>query len=544
MNGFARAFHVALLAALVLLPLPGEARAVNPSADAVAYATGTCNPDTGTSTYTVIESAALRPLHDVDVLFETTGGPGTWSGGQSWSQAGAFWQSGVELPAGPAGATGTVACAGASHWFEYDIYYVPRPRLAPGPSGFYGTLEGPGWSNSIGFTAGERAYYGLYLEVDGPSLVVRFDGQTYVLQRGDHRVDLGYLAVGPHDIELDGTPAGRSEYYLQLMEQPVTLSDLANTVHYVRGGASIPLGITLSSDARVHSEAIDNSDHRVVQRVDSPTPLGPGHQEFTWSARDNSGAPLPDGGYSLYLSARNNYGSSGTSETQVIVDSEPPKFSFGLPTAWIGLMQPAIVPLEVGVLDSFGQGTLTIDDGPPITMGKYYLSYLPRGGWEPGQHKATVVAVDLAGNVGRESITFTVPPRPPTPEPYIRPDCSTLGIKTAVRNSRPLNSALRRVGKDPHGDLFRHFLIGGRSCSDVTTDNTPELVVLLREQRGPKTVLAIFRRQGKGWALAFQDAKHRIDKIGQLFYDITEDLHEGGTIRVHWNGSRFILRSG
>jgi hypothetical protein len=74
----------------------------------------------------------------------------------------------------------------------------------------------------------------------------------------------------------------------------------------------------------------------------------------------------------------------------------------------------------------------------------------------------------------------------------------------------------------------------------VTGDLSPELVVLLRERHGSKTVLAVFGYNGRTWRLAFQDAKHRVDRFApRLHHYLTETVHGGQRIRVYWTGHGF-----
>jgi hypothetical protein len=535
MNGFARALSTLGLVVLILLTLAGQA-------SAAPYAHGTCAPETGTSTYTVSGVGAGVNLHDLNAKLVVTGGPGTWNGGESWSGPETLWQSGVDLVSTDGPPTGVVSCAGASKAFDYDIRYQPRPLVAWGPNDdFSGTLEGPAASSSFGFSVKEGAYYRAYVAVSGGPLAVEVNGNAQVVDPpGSNWVELGYLTPGPHDIEVKGAGAGAVGYSILFFELNATISDLANTAHYVRPGATIPIGFTLSGDARVQRRAVRDSDGRVVQRLDAGTPLGPGHQELMWTATDDAGAPLPDGGYSLYLTPQNSFPYPPEFETEVVVDSQPPTFSFFLPLRPI---EPWLVPLDVSVLDVFDDvASLTVDNGPPITIRKDRLSYLPAGGWRSGEHRATVVATDPAGNVGSQTMTFTIPPRPPAVVPYVRPHCATPAIRTAVRKSKPLNATLRAVGRMPRGDLFRHFRIAQRECADVTGDFSPELVVLLREKSGPRTVLAVFGYNGRTWRLAFQDAKHRIDRFTpRLSHYLTESVHGGQRIRVYWTGHGFAL---
>jgi hypothetical protein len=395
MNGFARALSTLALVPLILLALAGQA-------SAAPYAHGTCAPEAGTSTYTVSGVDAGVDMHDLDAQLVVTGGPGAWNG-KSWAGAETLWESGVDLVSTDGPPTGVISCAGASEAFDYEIRYEPRTLVAWGPNDdFSGKLEGPAASSSFGFSVKEGAYYRAYVAVSGGPLVVEVNGNAQVVEPpGSNQIELGYLAPGPHNLEVRGAGAAAVGYSILFFELNATITNLPNTVHWARGGATIPIDFTLSGDARVQRETVDASG-RVVQSVDAGTRLTAGHQELMWTAKDDAGAPLPDGGYSLYLTPWNSFPEAATFKAWVAVDSQPPKFNLQLPTIWPGAMQPVNTPLQVLVLDLFfAEGSLRIDDGPPIAISNGRLSYLhPAAGslgstgprWSPPTEPATWVA--------------------------------------------------------------------------------------------------------------------------------------------------------
>jgi hypothetical protein len=404
---------------------------------------------------------------------------------------------------------------------------------------------------SFDFTVPEIGRYHVLVINTGTQdpLTVSFQGQQHTFSQPTSDLDLG--ALNPLTTYTISVTSGDG-YDLDVLEVPPTLTNVSGGPLYVGRGGTFTAQYTLDRPATV--QPIAQAGAKTYSGPLGPT-YSPGTNPLTWDLRDSAGNLLPDGTYSVSLVPRNSSEGLPASAGQMVLDTTPPKIELKLDQS-AGAMRTN-VSLDVrdfggvptGKYPDYGvKSVLVSDDGGPFQdagmTGPYPLEWqrhFVRGGvWTVGTHTVTVQATDMLDNTGSASISFTVPPPVRS-----KPDCSTQTIKDSVRASKALNRTLRRVGKAAHGDLFRHFMIAQRSCSDLTGDGVNELAVLLREQHGPKTVLAIFGRQGTTWALAFEDSRHRIDKISQLFYDATETLYGSKKrIRVHWDGKRFVLIRG
>jgi hypothetical protein len=416
-----------------------------------------------------------------------------------------------------------------------------------------GNWEGP--AMMLGFTAPEYAHYVATGYTDEGSATLSFDGHTQTFGRSSAILDLGLLSAGPHELGLDSPDGGAVGYSVTVTEQPPEVSGLTATPAYVGPGGSTTFHFGLSGPGFVQPfERLNWGAFQDLAGIN----LDSGQHDLVWNFRDVGGARVPDGQYQVGLTASNAVPGAKTWAGTVIYDTTPPtiKLSVDPPSAVnirseIGVdvrdpgPHPASIPNpEYGV----AMVTASTDGGPPQDMGMTgaypieWNRYTVRGGvWTPGPHTVVFQATDFVGNTSRATVSLTVPARARGARQ--RPDCSTLAIKTAVRGSTSLNSALRHLAHKPHGDLFRTFLIDHRLCGDVTGDYVKELVVLLKEQHGSKTALAVFGQNGANWSLAYRDTRHSISNIKLTLFGLYEDTYVHGGIlkhwRLHWDGHRF-----
>ena len=353
---------------------------------------------------------------------------------------------------------------------------------------------------------------------------------------------------------LDIHASAATDYEVDIDEVPPTLTDVSGGPAYVGPNDAYTAQYTLNVPAFVEP-VITNWAGGDAMVIPVEYMTSPGAETLKWDLRDPDGKRVPDGQYHVALTARTTSESLPVPAGDVIVDSTPPHINLKLESpnnthtrVLADVLDPGPHPASMSNRFGIAKVTASADGGPPEDMGMtgpYPTEsgrYSVRGGvWTPGKHTVTVQATDLLGNSGSASISFIVP----SPTRAHGPDCSSLAVKTAVRSSKPLNRTLRRLARAPHGDLFHHFAIGQRACSDLTRDGTSELMVLLREQHGQRTVAAIFKQAAGNWSLAYADARHRIDAIAVTVFDMRETLRARAgrkprQIRIYWDGSRFV----
>jgi FlgD Ig-like domain len=539
MNGFIRAI-TALCATAFLIACFGTASASANSWGSFLSGFNRCDPSVGTSTYqlTTWLDGTAHDWFDQDVRLEVTGGPGSWSGGLSWPASGSYWLSGVDLPWGATPPTGTVNCASAPQSFNYTIDYGPIPET---PTWFEGDSPTGGPTSSFAFTTPELDPYQALVRVYEGSITLRFGNRSQTFSEGSSTFDLGVLDAGRQTIAVDGAGSSGGSYSIYLEAPKAYITDLSPV--YARPGASVRVPLTLAAAAVVRQRTTDLNDNVVQYAVDGA--LGYGHQAVTWNATDDQGKALPEGRYKLRLAASSDSDvSSAEASTTAVVDGTPPHVGVVPPVGGIASKALVINAFDLGTpLSGLGQVTVSVDGGPPTAVAGSgsHRNFIPPGGWKPGTHTVEAVALDQAGNIAKASTTFSIHPRF-----TVDTTCLNDIVQRAVRDATSLNRTLRRIGKLPHGDLFRRFNLDRAYCTDLTGDRQTELVVLLRDMDEPKSVLAIFRRQGSSWSLAFQDAKHRIDQLSTLGSDLIEKVHrtrhhKARSIRVHWSGSGFEL---
>jgi hypothetical protein len=346
---------------------------------------------------------------------------------------------------------------------------------------------------------------------------------------------------------LDVHSAVATSYEVDVEEIPPKLTEVSGGTQYLGPNDVFTAKYTLDVPAYVEPVITSWNYGPTVVPVDFM--MSPGPETFKWNLRDADGQRLPDGDYRVALQASNSTATSlPVPAGEAIIDTTPPDIHLRVDSPTSDHARVRVDVLDPGghaTSTMFSKVTASADGGPPRDLGlngqPFWTWYtIPGGVWSPGKHTVTVQATDLLGNSASSSISFTVPaPRP-------RPDCDTLAIKNAVRTAQPVNAALRRIGHIRRGDVFRHFVIAKRSCpTELTHDTSAEMVTLLREQHGPKTVVAIFSWNGKGWSSAYVDAAHRVDSLDQMLWDPVENLHPKKPhaklrrIRLHWDGSKF-----
>jgi hypothetical protein len=345
---------------------------------------------------------------------------------------------------------------------------------------------------------------------------------------------------------LDIHSTGATDYEVDITEVPPKLTNVSGGSAYLGPNGVYKVQYTLDSPAFVEPVLTNYAGQDpIVVPVDYM--MSPGTNTLTWDLRGPDGKRMPDGDYHVALMASNTSQGLPVPAGEVIIDTTPPAIHLTVDGASSDHARVRVDVLDPGdhaTSTMFSKVTASADGGPPQDLGltgqPFWTWYTIRGGvWNPGKHTVTVEATDLLGNSARSSMSFTTPPRP------VRPDCGTPAIKNAVRTAKPVNAALRKVGHIRRGDVFRHFLIAQRSCpTELTHDNATEMVTLLREQHGTKTVVAIFSWNGKGWSFDYVDAAHRVDSLDQFFWDAIENVHarphgKARKIHLHWNGSAF-----
>jgi hypothetical protein len=537
MKGLIRAIR-ALCASALLIACFGTTNASADEWDYYLYSPfNICDPSVGSINYYLEYwlDGTDHDWSDQDVRVDVSGGPGSWAaGGLSWTKRGVYWLSGRDVAWQPGVPAGTVNCASAAQSFTFTVEYGPVPEA---PTEFSGDAVQGGPTSNFAFTAPEADHFVARMWGSGGPITLRSGDRSQTFPSPSGTFDIGVLGAGRHEIQVESGGSSDASYVISLESSRADISNLSPVA--ARPGASVPVPLTLSGAATVFQQTTDLSG-KVVQAPRDGTHVGLGSHSITWKAADDQGKPLPEGRYQLKLTASNDaFGSPANGTVRAVVDGTPPRVQ----VAALGVTNPSR-PLTISASDTgaaasgLAQVTVAVDGGPAVPVsGTYRLTYLPPGGWKTGKHTVQAVAVDQAGNSSTSTASFSI----------VDTGCFSPSISRAVRGSKPLNASLRRLAKVPHGDILKRFEVAQGSCADLTGDQTNELVTLLRDYKGPATVLAIFKRVGADqWSLMYEDTRHRLDKVTAAGSDLVERVHrtrhhKARSLRLHWNGSAFQL---
>ena len=183
------------------------------------------------------------------------------------------------------------------------------------------------------------------------------------------------------------------------------------TTIFPNGGGTTTISFT-SDQAGTYSIAIKDSTS-VLKRTLTET-LSAGPNSAVWHGKDSTGTVVPDGNYSLFITATNGAGgtrSSPSPDAIVTVDDTPPSVAINSPTGGSTIFTP--LPNVTGTASDALSGLQSIqlkfDSGAFQTAsGTTSWSFTPSVRLSNGIHTVTVKAINNAGISSNVSSSFKV----------------------------------------------------------------------------------------------------------------------------------------
>jgi hypothetical protein len=516
---------VSLLLAVVCLLIAAPLALADPTP--LGSASGTCHPATGTSNWSV--GSVFGWDHDYDLRVTTDAGPAAFHRGSdslSWPAAATDWS--IWDLGNASSASGTITCESAPTDVHWTVAWFRPLQL---PATFSGALP-VGGQSELGFDAIDDGTYLVDVSVSGGSLTV-FQGDTseVVSSTGGGQFS-GTAGLNEVDVENDGaTPV---QYTITVTEKPVVLTLAPGAPSgYARPGVSRTYGYNLSVPATMNVWVKSAPGHVVRELVDLDDESA-GDHTVTWDGRDDAGAQLPDGRYTLSFGAFNQPGSS-SQDLVVGIDSAPPTIATTNVNAYWHRF--SATDARSG-LASF----LVTVDGKPVAVTKTGGSTVMNStvsGLTPGAHTVHLVATDNAGNVQQRDVQVMGAPVGSPP-----PCNDALTYVATVLNAKSFTRAVAHVGHITPNRLFDSFKIHKAICTDLTGDGVRDLALMLkgRGHLRSQTPIALYKGAPGEFTYMYGDSHASYRSMSLSGRDVVLRPSHGKSRRLHWNGAGFLVK--
>jgi hypothetical protein len=210
-------------------------------------------------------------------------------------------------------------------------------------------------------------------------------------------------------VDVETLPGSQAHWTISITAAPLTIRGASASRRYIRPSAIDRIHYTLSSDATVSVDV--RSPNGSVRSLVTNLRQGLGANGIHWNGLDANRKPVPQGTYRIEIAATNVFGSSATRSVSVLVDTQPPRVSFGF-----GKRVRPYQTLKFRISDSLsGLKTARVYlDGRvsgfhTTRSGANSFAVGPRTQWPLGRHRLTVVATDHVGNSRSYSKGFHIP---------------------------------------------------------------------------------------------------------------------------------------
>ena len=292
-------------------------------------------------------------------------------------------------------------------------YHLVVEQVPTVPASFSGRVTRPPinlstTASTVAFHIPWAGRYQSHLILSQGAVRLAFGSRPAQTLTASTTVDLGSLSQGVTYARLAAEDGPQAVWQLGINPLPVRISGLRATPQYIRPTKLTRMTYALDADATVAAE-FRNSHHTTVRNIASALQVKRGEHSILLDGLSASGRPVPDGHYSLRLSATDHFGGTAVASTQVTVDSHPPVVTFrslSLPSIASGL----VVHIH-DQLSGVSAWSAEVDGehaGLHVTRSGQQLVLSVTGGWRLGRHTLTLSVADGVGNKKTVSRRFTV----------------------------------------------------------------------------------------------------------------------------------------
>jgi flagellar hook capping protein FlgD len=480
---------------------------------------GTCNPGTGTSNWS---SGILEFVDNTyDLRVTTDAGPASFDlDGDGFALPGPATDWSIWDVPGGFNTSGTISCAGASS----DVHWTVAWYTLPGPPATFTGTVAPGAEGSLGFQASDAGTYVVDVSVSGGSATV-FQGGTSEVVSSTGQAQFDTLEGGFNEIDVDNNGATPVQYTVRVSEKPVTMTLGSTPARYATTGVSRTYQYSLSGPATV-AAWVESWTGKVVRHLIDYDDQAAGNHSVVWDGRDDAGAQLPDGPYSVKLRSQNGAGSPPDLTVPAAMDTTGPTITW----------QKSGNVISAGDLGSGMKDLQTTVDGKAVRgTGTQFSRTIPL---PPGSHTIHADALDNAGNTSQLTVQATRAVAPP-------PACNNaLNYVAAVLNAKHFASAVGRMVETVPFQILQKFTIHKALCTDLTGDGVNDLALMLKGRGDIRfhTPIAVFKGVPSRYTYVYGDSHASYRTMSLSGRDVKLRPSHGKSRVLHWNGKHFAFR--